>query len=59
MPPVPLLRPAEVVRAIEQFGLSVARERGSHILTTPGHPRPAGAVDEADAKGPVQKVSVV
>jgi len=38
MPPVPLLRPREVVRAFERLGWSVARQRGSHIvMTKPGH----------------------
>jgi predicted RNA binding protein YcfA (HicA-like mRNA interferase family) len=38
MPPVPLLRPREVVRAFERIGWQVARRRGSHIiLTKPGH----------------------
>ena len=38
MTPVPLLRPAEVVRAFERLGWTVARQRGSHIiLTRPGH----------------------
>ena len=38
MPPVPLLRPREVVRAFERLGWSVARQRGSHIvMTRPGH----------------------
>jgi predicted RNA binding protein YcfA (HicA-like mRNA interferase family) len=38
MPPVPLLKPSEVVRAFEHFGWRVARQRGSHIiLTKPGH----------------------
>lgn len=38
MPPVPLLRPREVVRAFEQLGWQVARRRGSHIiLARPGH----------------------
>ena len=37
MPPVPLLRPAEVVAGFERFGWRVARRRGSHIiLTKPG-----------------------
>jgi len=37
MPPLPLLRPSEVVRAFEHFGWRVARQRGSHIiLTKPG-----------------------
>lgn len=38
MPPVPLLKPAEVVKALGRFGWEVARRRGSHIiLTKPGH----------------------
>jgi predicted RNA binding protein YcfA (HicA-like mRNA interferase family) len=38
MPPVPLLRPREVVRAFERLGWSVARQRGSHIvMTKSGH----------------------
>ena len=39
MPALPLLRPREVVRAFEQSGWLVARQRGSHIvLTKPGVP---------------------
>jgi predicted RNA binding protein YcfA (HicA-like mRNA interferase family) len=38
MPPVPLLRPREVVKTFEKLGWTVARQRGSHIiLTKPGH----------------------
>jgi predicted RNA binding protein YcfA (HicA-like mRNA interferase family) len=38
MPPIPLLRPHEVVRAFEGLGWQVARQKGSHIiLTKPGH----------------------
>jgi len=38
MPPVPILRPREVVRTFERLGWEVARQRGSHIiLTKPGH----------------------
>lgn len=38
MPPVPLLRPAEVVKAFEKLGWSIARQQGSHIiLTKSGH----------------------
>jgi predicted RNA binding protein YcfA (HicA-like mRNA interferase family) len=38
MAPVPLLRPAEVVRVFERLGWTAARQRGSHIiLTRPGH----------------------
>lgn len=38
MPPVPLLKPREVVKAFEKLGWDVARQRGSHIiLTKEGH----------------------
>ena len=38
MPPVPLLRPREVVAAFRKLGWEVARQRGSHvILTKTGH----------------------
>jgi predicted RNA binding protein YcfA (HicA-like mRNA interferase family) len=38
MPPVPLLRPREVVVAFQKLGWQVARQRGSHIiLTKAGH----------------------
>jgi predicted RNA binding protein YcfA (HicA-like mRNA interferase family) len=38
MPSLPLLKPAEVVRAFERFGWRTARRRGSHIiLTKAGH----------------------
>jgi predicted RNA binding protein YcfA (HicA-like mRNA interferase family) len=37
MPALPLLRPREVIRAFEQLGWRVTRQRGSHIvLTKPG-----------------------
>jgi predicted RNA binding protein YcfA (HicA-like mRNA interferase family) len=38
MPPVPILRPTEVVKAFERAGWQIARQRGSHIIMTkPGH----------------------
>jgi predicted RNA binding protein YcfA (HicA-like mRNA interferase family) len=38
MPPIPLLRPNEVIKTFEKFGWQVARQKGSHIiLTKPGH----------------------
>jgi predicted RNA binding protein YcfA (HicA-like mRNA interferase family) len=38
MPPVPLLRPRDVIRAFQKLGWEVARQRGSHIiLTKTGH----------------------
>jgi len=51
MPPLPVLRPQEVVRAFEKLGWRVVRERGSHImlskaghiatLSVPNHPEVA------------------
>lgn len=48
MPPVPVLRPREVVRAFERLGWQVARQQGCHIvmirsgsiatLSVPNHP---------------------
>ncbi len=38
MPPVPVLKPREVIKAFEKLGWEVARRRGSHIiLTKTGH----------------------
>ena len=38
MPPVPLLRARDLVRAFERLGWQAERQRGSHIiLTRPGH----------------------
>ncbi|OHB67489.1 MAG: hypothetical protein A2Y77_05825 [Planctomycetes bacterium RBG_13_62_9] len=38
MPPVPVLKPREVIKAFERLGWEVARQRGSHIiLTRRGH----------------------
>jgi len=38
MPPVPLLRPRDVVRTFERLGWQIARQKGSHvILTKEGH----------------------
>jgi predicted RNA binding protein YcfA (HicA-like mRNA interferase family) len=34
MPPVPLLRPREVVRAFERLGWQTVRQKGSHIILT-------------------------
>lgn len=34
MPPVPILRPRDVIRAFEHFGWLIARQRGSHIIMT-------------------------
>jgi predicted RNA binding protein YcfA (HicA-like mRNA interferase family) len=38
MPPLPLLRPSEVVQTFGRLGWHIARQRGSHIiLIKPGH----------------------
>jgi predicted RNA binding protein YcfA (HicA-like mRNA interferase family) len=38
MPPVPLLRPTEVIKTFEHLGWRVVRQSGSHIiLTKTGH----------------------
>jgi len=34
MPPIPLLRPHEVIKTFEKFGWHVARQKGSHIILT-------------------------
>lgn len=34
MPPLPLLRPREVVKTFRKLGWEVARQRGSHIILT-------------------------
>ncbi len=38
MPPVPILTPADVIKAFERLGWRVVRQKGSHIIMTmPGH----------------------
>jgi predicted RNA binding protein YcfA (HicA-like mRNA interferase family) len=34
MPPVPVLRPSEVIKIFEKLGWSVVRQKGSHIILT-------------------------
>ena len=34
MPPVPVLRPSEVVKTFQKLGWQVARQKGSHIIMT-------------------------
>jgi len=34
MPPLPLMTPAEAVKASENLGWRIARRRGSHIILT-------------------------
>jgi predicted RNA binding protein YcfA (HicA-like mRNA interferase family) len=41
MPPVPLLRPKEVIYAFEKLGWETVRQKGSHIIMTkPGQIAP-------------------
>lgn len=48
MPALPLLRPRDVVRAFEQLGWQIARQRGSHIvLTKSGAPATLSIPDHA------------
>jgi len=38
MPPIPVLKPREVIKAFDKLGWEVSRQRGSHIiLTKSGH----------------------
>jgi len=38
MPPVPVLKPRQVMKTFEKLGWEIARQRGSHIiLTKKGH----------------------
>jgi predicted RNA binding protein YcfA (HicA-like mRNA interferase family) len=38
VPPVPVLRPRDVIKTFEVLGWEIARQRGSHtILTKPGY----------------------
>lgn len=34
MPPVPLLKPNQVIKTFEKLGWQVSRQRGSHIIMT-------------------------
>jgi predicted RNA binding protein YcfA (HicA-like mRNA interferase family) len=34
MPNVPLLKPKDVIKALEKFGWQIARQKGSHIIMT-------------------------
>ena len=34
MPPVPLLKPGQVIKTFEKFGWEVKRQKGSHIIMT-------------------------
>jgi predicted RNA binding protein YcfA (HicA-like mRNA interferase family) len=41
MPPVPLLKPRQVMRAFEKLGWEVSRRESSHIVAVPDHPQVA------------------
>lgn len=58
MPPVPLLRPDDVVRAFERLGWTVARRKGSHIiLTKAGNPATLSVPDhEVVARGTLRSL---
>ncbi len=34
MPQIPLLAPTKVIKILEKFGWSIARQKGSHIIMT-------------------------
>lgn len=52
MPPVPILRPREVVGALEKFGWQIVRQRASHIiLTKPGSIATLSVPDHATVAG--------
>ena len=58
MPPVPILKPREVIKTFERLGWEVARQRGSHIiLTREGHPATLSVPDHAHvAKGTLRSL---
>lgn len=49
MPPVPLLKPHEVIKVFEKLGWQVVRQRSSHIIMTkPGHMATLSIPDHAE-----------
>ena len=49
MPPVPVLKPRQVVSAFRALGWNVSRREGSHIiLTKPGHIATLSVPDHAE-----------
>lgn len=58
MPPVPILKPREVVKTFERLGWEVARRRGSHIiLTRTGHIATLSVPDHAEvARGTLRSL---
>ena len=57
---VPVLKPREVVRTLEKFGWTIARQRGSHIvLTKPGHPATLAVPNHPEvARGTLRSILV-
>ena len=52
MPPVPVLKPREVVKTFKKLGWEVARQRGSHIiLTKSGHIATLSVPNQPDVAG--------
>lgn len=58
MPPVPLLKPHEVIKAFEKLGWQVVRRQGSHvILTKPRHIATLSVPDHAEvARGTLRSL---
>ncbi len=58
MPPVPLLRPSEVIKAFETFGWEVVRQKGSYIIMTKtGHIATLSIPDHAEvARGTLRSL---
>ena len=58
MPPVPILKPREVIKTFERLGWEVARRRGSHIiLTRTGHIATLSVPDHAEvARGTLRSL---
>jgi predicted RNA binding protein YcfA (HicA-like mRNA interferase family) len=49
MPPIPLLKPRQVVKAFRRLGWEVARRRGSHIIMVKqGHMATLSIPDHAE-----------
>ncbi len=58
MPPIPVLRPWDVVKAFKKLGWEVARQRSSHIiLTKPGHIATLSVPNQLEMDGNVEELS--
>lgn len=58
MPPVPVLKPSEVIKAFEKLGWRTMRQRGSHIcLVKPGSLATLSVPDHAEvARGTLRSL---